>query len=35
MPYNEITDTEYGFTFDECEVEFVSDAEYFEMIETE
>ena len=35
MPYENITDTEYGFYFDECEVEFVSDSEYYEMLEEE
>ena len=34
MPYDDIKDTCYGFTFDECEVEFVSDTEYYEYLES-
>jgi len=35
MPYNEIKESEngFGFYFDECEIEFVSDSEYFESLE--
>lgn len=32
MPYNEIKDTNSAFLFDDCEIEFVSDSEYFEML---
>ena len=37
MPYNEITESEnnFGFYFDELEIEFASDADYFEMLEEE
>ena len=34
MPYDDIKDTCYSFTFDECEVEFVSDTEYYEYLES-
>lgn len=35
LPYEKITETEFGFYFDECETEFVSDNEYFELMELE
>ena len=34
MSYDDIKDTNYGFYFDECEIEFVSDSDYFDYLES-
>ena len=33
MPYENMSDTEFGFKFDDCEIEFESDTEYYEYLE--
>lgn len=35
MPYETIEDTNYGFKFDDCDTEFVSDSDYFESLEND
>ena len=33
MPYENMSDTEFGFRFDDCVTEFASDNEYYEYLE--
>nr|DAE33763.1 MAG TPA: hypothetical protein [Bacteriophage sp.] len=33
MPYENMSDTEFSFRFDDCKTEFASDTEYYEYLE--